>query len=141
MKCWHFFKILVLSTVILSCSSSDDSSSTCDAEALVNENRYTQAPRNGIFIKNVSIIGDCLEVNFESSGCDGSSWVIDLVGSTQVAESLPPQRFVAIDLVNNEACLAVIDTTVNFDLNALRLSGDEIVLNLQGWSEKISYRY
>ncbi len=141
MKIHHTICILLISILFAACSSNDDSGSPCDAEATVNESRYNQAPRQGIFIKNVSVSGDCLQVNFEASGCDGSTWVIDLVGSTQVAESLPAQRFIAIDLVNNEACLAVIDTTVSFDLTALRLSGDEIILNLQGWSEKFSYTY
>ena len=141
MKFYRTIGVLLISLLLITCSSSDDSGSSCDAEALVNESRYNQAPRQGIFIKNVSINGDCLEVNFESSGCDGSSWIINLVASTQVAESLPPQRFMAIELDNNEACLAIIDTTLSFDLNTFRLSGDEIVLNLQGWSEKISYRY
>ena len=141
MKFYRAICALMISMLFMTCSSSDDSGSPCDAEALVNESRYNQAPRQGIFIKNVTVSGDCLQVNFEASGCDGSTWTIDLVGSTQVAESLPAQRFIAIDLVNNEACLAIIDTTVSFDLSALRLSGDEIILNLQGWSEKISYTY
>lgn len=141
MKLCPSILFFICTVLFMGCSSSDDNGTVCDNEALINENRYEQAPRQGIFIKNATINGNCLQVNFEASGCDGSTWLIDLVDSGRVAFSLPAQRFIAIDLVNNEACLAVVDTTLSFDLNSLQLSGDEIILNLQGWSEKISYRY
>lgn len=93
-------------------------------------------------IENAEIIDDCLSLRIGASGCDGSSWHFDLVDSGAVVESFPEQRFLKLQLINNEACLAVIGRTVSFNLSSLQIEGShEIILQIEGFGASIAYNY
>ncbi|MEM6830822.1 MAG: hypothetical protein AAF551_09925 [Bacteroidota bacterium] len=93
-------------------------------------------------IVSASVSGDCLEITYSSSGCDGSSWVTEVVDSEQVAESIPPQRRVKLLLENKELCQAVFTKSVYVDLSPIRVSAaNEITLSVEGFEGPISYRY
>lgn len=55
---------------------------------------------------------------------------------------MPPQRFLKLTVITNEACLAVFDKTESFDLKALRIEGmNKVVLNIEDFSEQLNYSY
>ena len=59
-----------------------------------------------------------------------------------IAESFPPQRYLKLNLYNNEVCLAVFTKEESFDLTALRVEGtNEVLLNFEGFEESVLYTY
>lgn len=116
--------------------------SNCDKEAIENETRFQQTSTNNYNITNVVLNGDCLEVTISSSGCDPNGWVMSLVASENVVETLPIQQNIKIELINNQACLAVFQKTVSFNLTPLQAVGqNQIQLSVFGWNQPIMYQY
>ena len=115
----------------------------CNAENLIIDViEYENAQSDFYTITGVSFDEDCLMVSFSASGCSGETWELELIDSEAVLESLPPQRNLKLVLTNSEACLAVFEQTKTFDLRNLRLEGvDEIILNVEGLPEPLSYNY
>ncbi len=71
-------KILFLTLIgltILSCSKSDDNENpaNCDFKTIISAEEYKNAPSGQLTINNLAINGNCLKINFSSSGCDGST--------------------------------------------------------------------
>jgi len=142
------FKLFVFSTCalvfILSCNNDDDDVqlSQCDATVVVDNSIYQTTASDYYSLVSGEIDVDCLSVNISASGCDGSTWVITLVDSEVIAESMPPQRYLKLMLANNEACLAVLNKEQSFDLTALRIGGvNEVLLNIEDFPDPLSYRY
>lgn len=115
----------------------------CDQTTLVSSTLYENAPNDFFTFDTVFIDGNCLEITFTSSGCDGSSWVIQLIDSEQILESFPVQRVLRMSLQNEELCDAVFSRTVTFDLTPLQLAAyDRILLNIDGWEgSPLLYEY
>jgi len=92
---------------------------------------------------SAEVNGDCLNISISASGCSGETWVLELIDSEGVMESLPPQRNLKLILTNSEACLAVFTKTQSFDLTQLRVEEDEneVILNIEGFPESITYSY
>ena len=83
-----------------------------------------------------------MSINLSASGCDGNNWEYKLVDSGNIAESSPEQRYLKFKLINNEVCLAVFDRIVTFKLEPIRVEGsNEIVLNIEGYQEPLTYSY
>jgi len=108
---------------------------------LIGNEIYDNYPDDQLTILDVTLEGDCLQINFATSGCSGNSWIVELVGREEILESLPPQRLIRLSLENNEICDAYIGKSVTFDITPSRVSGNEIILNLDGWDKKIVYVY
>lgn len=116
--------------------------SNCDKEAIKDETRFQQTSTNNYNITNVVLNGDCLEVTISSSGCDPNNWDMNMIASENVMESFPVQRNAKIQLINNEACLAVFQKTVSFNLTPLQAVGqNQIQLSVFGWNQPIVYQY
>ncbi len=128
---------------ILSCNNDDDVQlNQCGATVVVDNSIYQTTASDYYSLVSGEIDGDCLSVNISASGCDGSTWVITLVDSEVIAESMPPQRYLKLMLANNEACLAVFNKEQSFDLTALRISGvNEVLLNIEDFPDPLSYGY
>ncbi len=90
-----------------------------------------------IFENTMSLI-----VNY-GGGC--STHEFQLAGSTSVMKSFPPQR--SIQLLhngNNDLCKMLVTDTIFFNIENLsneKKPGSEIILNLKGWDNSISYTY
>jgi len=133
----------------LACTTNDDSSKNnnpilgnCDEVASVNQTLYENANQSQLQIENWEFDENCLLLTYSSSGCDGSSWVIELIGSENIMESDPLQRNVSVNFINNEACLAYITKTTSFELTNLQVEGStQIILNLEGVEDDIFYEY
>jgi len=113
----------------------------CTQMLLIGNEIYDNYPDDQLTILDVTLEGDCLQINFAASGCSGNSWIVELVGREEILESLPPQRLIRLSLENNEICDAYIGKSVTFDITPSRISGNEIILNLDGWDKKIVYVY
>jgi len=112
----------------------------CDDAICINESDYESAQSERLTILNVTIDEDfCLLVEYQSGGCNGDSWKLDLIDSGGVAESDPEQRFARFDFENNEECEALITKTTSFDISDILLEGRSFILNLQAgeWSDSI----
>ncbi|MBP2834126.1 hypothetical protein J8281_18155 [Aquimarina sp. U1-2] len=134
--------VLCIAFTISGCNSDDDTNtSICDQQTIVSAEQYENAPKDQLFINSVAIIGDCLSINFSSSGCDGNSWEVNLIDSEIVALSLPPQRNLRLSLKNDEACEAFITKERTFDIRNLRVSGDQVVLSVDDFEDLILYEY
>lgn len=139
--------ILVFSLILislLSCSESDDNpyeDSVCDQITKVDSSRYKSNQSEGFLIRSVQVIGDCLEVEIESSGCSGDTWKVELIDADRVAESNPEQRDLKVLLENEELCNAIVFKTYTFDLRPVRTGNNVVLLNLESWEEQIRYEY
>ncbi len=136
--------LFCLITTLLSCSDSDDdpyADSLCDEVTVIDNHRYKNSESQGFLIRSVQLTGDCLEVEIESGGCDGSAWEVELIDADRVAESNPGQRDLKILLKNLEECSAIVVKTFSFDLRPLQLQNNTVLLNLQQWEGQIRYQY
>jgi hypothetical protein len=93
-------------------------------------------------INAVQVIDNQLivEVSF-GGGC--ADHAFQLVGSTNVSKSLPPQRAIRLyHNANNDGCEAWITKTLTFDISSFAYQqnqGYETILNLFSWEQPISY--
>jgi len=131
--------------LICNCSSDDDNSiSLCDAKVILDKDRYQeQAQINSeLLIIEAVVVGDCLNIKFSSGGCDGSTWVYNLIDSEEIREPIPPERDILLHLEDNEDCEALIQKESSFDLKELRIEGEsEIRLYLLGYEDNLNYTY
>ena len=116
--------------------------STCGVAVVLDNSAYQTIESDFYTLTSAEIDGDCLRVNISSSGCDASTWVLTLVDSEDIAESMPPQRYLKLALANNEACLAVFNKVQSFDLAVLKIDGvNEVLLNIEEFLEPLTYIY
>jgi hypothetical protein len=108
-----FGKIIVVSIfslllMNLQCDDEDDVQlSLCDVAVVLDNSIYETIESDFHSLTTAEIDGDCLSVNISASGCDGITWVLTLVDSEDIAESMPPQRYLKLAPANYEVCLAV----------------------------------
>lgn len=143
-----FTKLIVVGVVffslLVSCDEEEDICNCylpCGDAVIVNANLYGQDPSSMFSVIEAEITGDCLFLTVSSSGCDGNNWGADLFSTEpQVASVVTAD--VRMDLINQEACLAVISKDFMFDLQLLQVAGENSVLiNLDGWDETLVYNY
>ena len=143
----NFYKLIIASVFIFAvgtgCSDSDEpGNSLCDELTIVSQSEFDNAPNDFVTIVSTQLIGDCLTIEYASSGCDGESWVVLLIDSGQVAESFPVQKTLRLSLDNKEVCDANIGQTKTFDLTPIQVNNEnQILINLNGFDSKILYEY
>jgi hypothetical protein len=143
----HFFRVISF-FLLLTISCSDDNNnnnanSNCNKQAqVISDITFEDIITANYMITNVVLDGDCLAVTVSSSGCSGDTWEMKLLGSNSVLQILPIQRSAKIELNNQEACLAIVQKTVSFDLVPFQIDGqNEVLINIEGWDEPITYEY
>lgn len=155
MKSYLLLCSLILAVTLMSCNDNDEDSneidnpsnqlppgSACDLPTIISKEDFNQAESDPFTLTSVEINGDCLEVTFGASGCDGDSWEMKLIDSDEVMESAPPQRSLVFTLSNEEACLAFFSKTVSFDLTSIQTEGDEVILHIENvTTEGLHYKY
>lgn len=131
------------SNICISCNDDDDDvkKSPCNEDILISQNQFDHGPNDDLTIMEVTILDDCLNIKFGAGGCDGTSWIFELVDSGEVLDSSPPQRNLRLSLEDNEDCEAFIIKETSFDLTPLQVDGQEVILNLTRWDGQINYRY
>jgi hypothetical protein len=97
----------------------------------------------GILISEVVVDGNNMEIEISYSGCQRP--VFELTGSSMIAKSLPPIRAIRLSHDGQTGdCKKLINERLIFDLKAFAYQqeeGSEMVLQLEGWKEKIKYTY
>lgn len=120
----------------------DDFENPCDDIVIVDGRAFDNVESDDFQFTNVEIDGDCLVVSVAASGCSGENWSMTLIDSGAVAESSPEQRSLKFEFLNPELCLAVLGQEVSFNLKDLQIDGsNEIILNLEGWDNALTYSY
>jgi hypothetical protein len=143
------YYILIISILLVgffSCNNDDDNGNTnaenCDFDILINADLYENAPNDQLSIIDLEINGNCLQITFSASGCNGNTWEVKLIDSEQIMESLPVQRNLRLSLENNEDCTAVPTKTLTFDISELQILDDnQINLNITNSGDQILYEY
>lgn len=141
------FSIALSCFLLLTVSCSDDNkkiiSSNCDKQAQVfSDHAFQDIITTNYAITNVVLNDDCLSITVSSSGCDGEMWDMNLISTNNFSEYFPLERQVKVELDNQEACLAVFQKTVSFDLDSFQIAGqNEVRLNIEGWNKMIIYHY
>ncbi len=140
-----FILLNLILVLFISCNDSDDPEfidSKCDQIVIIDNQKYINDKSSGLSVQSVEINGDCLNVVLTSGGCDGKTWVAELVDANWIAESIPEQRDLRILLQNEELCDANISKMYSFDLRPTRIvNSNKILLNLEFWDEQILYEY
>ena len=139
-----FFIIsIVLCFMNMQCEEDiDDSLEMCDQTTIVSESMYANMVSDSFTIISSEILENCLAIEISASGCGGNSWEFNLVDSGAVAESSPEQRYLKLQLINNEACLAQFERIITFDLTPLQINGsNEVILHLEGLESLLNYTY
>lgn len=131
-----------------SCTDCDDdfvavSNCTTTGNTIISAGQF-QSITTDVFIEDLQIVGDCLTIVIGGSGCDASTWELNIIDEDNPIGTNPSQRNVALEFINNEACLAVFTREFVFDLASLQTTGNQVSLNFtnSGTSlNQISYNY
>lgn len=132
---------------VVSCRYFDDAiitpvPSNCNEKAVVDGAYLSNIKTTNYGITQVVLNGDCLEVTVSSSGCNPDNWDMNLFAAVSPLIVAPTVYIAKIELINNEACLAVFQKTVSFDLKPLQIATiKEIQIWLDGWNTPIFYKY
>ncbi|GAL90398.1 hypothetical protein [Jejuia pallidilutea] len=120
-----------------------DVDNSCDEVVILNKALYGSLVSDDFNFIDVEIVDDCLNIKIGASGCDGATWACNLVSSEAIAQSLPEQRNLKFELVNNEDCDAYFEKTISFNLKPLQISNsvNKVVLHLNGWESSLLYSY
>ena len=144
----NLFTLLIIMLVFVGCKGDDSlccpnpNPTNCNKVSVIDETKYQQTNTNNYTITNVVLNGDCLEITLSSSGCNPNNWNMNFIASEAVVETLPIQWYTKVELINNEACQAVFQKTVSFDLTPLKDDGkNQVQINIQGWNTSIMYQY
>ena len=132
--------------LLLACEKQDDNielalRSSCDQEAIVDQDLFDSATSSHVTIEETEIDGNCLRIKFSASGCNGGTWKLRLVAAEQVKYSLPPQRDVRLKLENNELCQAHLTRELTFDISDLRSNGEFTLLNVINSEQQLRYNH
>lgn len=139
---------LLLSFCLLNtqCDNDDDvvllTGNGCDDYATVSDDAYNLESPLEFTLLNAEITGDCLSIEFSAVGCDNSSKNLYLYVSTEVAESMPVQRYVKAHFEDAGMCETEFEKVMSFDLLDLQLDAQNAMrINLEGWEEPLLYEY
>jgi len=133
--------IVILFSSFFSCNENDPQEASCDNQAIISNAQFNNATSSIITLNSVFINDDCLIVNYSASGCDGDTWILNVIDSDGIIETSPPERTIRITLFNNEACLAFLTKEVSFDITALQVDGNQVILNIVNSNDSVTYNY
>ena len=109
---------------------------------IIDKEAYNNTNTIGYQITDISRDEDKLKITIGASGCDAESWIVSLIDSGDIAESNPAQRYLKLNLFNDQACLAHFTKEYEFDISSLQEENtNTILLNIEGWNELITYNY
>lgn len=111
----------------------------CQYPVISNSYMYQDAQSEMLNINDIQLIDNCLKVSYASSGCDGSTWAIQLIDSESISKSIPPQRHLKFNFINDEECDAYFEKESSFDISLLKVGTGSVALNIEGWETPIVY--
>ena len=131
--------LLAIST--FSCSNESTQPTNNGSMVVISQEQFLNAPTDPLIINSLEIIDDNIKINFSSSGCNGDTWVVKLIDSEAVLESIPPQRNLKLSLENKEVCQAVITRDLTIDISSLQVDGNQVELHFVNSDLKVLYEY
>lgn len=124
------------------CTGDDSGSKACDENVLVDAIFFENGPSMSLGITKMEINQDCLEISFNSSGCNGDTWIVKLVDSGEVTQTTPPQRTLRLSLSSEELCEAIVEKIISFDLTSIQIQGsNQVLLKIANNDSQILYEY
>jgi len=112
----------------------------CDQDVIISESEFESAPDDPFSIIDLNIVDNCLKIKFSASGCSGNTWIVKLIDSEWIYQSLPPLRALRLSIENKEMCDALITKEISFNIESLQLEGNnEIRLDISG--TEIRWKY
>ena len=135
------FSLICLLLLNMQCDEDDSVVvEPCGLEIQIDNSAFIEAESH--IVEGLIIENDCMTLMISDSGCDSANWIMTLIDSENIAESMPPQRYLKLVLTNNEVCLAYFSKQEIFDLTSLRVEGmNEVLLNIEGLAEPVTYSY
>ena len=115
----------------------------CDEIVIISESLYNATDEQTI--TNLSIDDSCLNITYEATGCDGNSWVVNLIDSEEIvtnSNDVIPQRNLklSIERAGTITCMALVTQEKSFNISNLRVGGSSnVILNIQ--DQQILYEY
>lgn len=115
----------------------------CDQTTLIDQSGYPSAPIGKATVSQAVVSGNCLKISYSSSGCDGSSWQVQLMTDGTVdLSTVPATRKLKLVLLSQETCTAVINKEKSFDISNLQVSGAQsVALNIENNGQVVVYQY
>ncbi len=114
--------------------------SSCEQNTTISVELY-QSESDSVNIDSLMIDGNCLNIYYGASGCDGNSWEVQLYDSGNILESSPPQRNIRLVMNNPEICEAYFTKETSFDISNLQVEGSQLLLNLSDTDLQVLYDY
>ncbi len=142
MKNYTYLLLVILLTFSsTSCNTANDKLNPCEKTVIINNDIFNNTNSDNYAILNASIIGDCLEIEISSGGCDGNTWIIELIDADRISETAVVQRDIKLSLQNTEICNAIVTQIISFNIKPLQTDANEITLNLENWNNQLQYSY
>jgi hypothetical protein len=142
-----FIHVLCLS-LLLSCNNDNDNI-TQKAEGTIHMvDNFEAFPQDALIIKDAIVQGNTLQLTVNYGGGCGDTQ-FQLLGSPYFMESNPVQANVALSFKDEDLCEASIEKLLSYDLSRLadyyknthHTSSGTIMLNIQGFSTRVSYSF
>ncbi|MBO9619694.1 MAG: hypothetical protein J7539_11735 [Niabella sp.] len=135
--------LAVLALLLFAChKTAQPVSETCDDTVIISADTFKNATPNAYTISNVTLNQNCLEITVSSSGCDGSSWQLQLVDAAVMPNTPQSARSLKLLLTNKEICAAMVSKKRSFDITQLQVPGTrKIILQLDSWNKPVDYNY
>lgn len=142
MKTFRFIGLIFISLIFLQCNSLKKNKSQKVEEypkAELVKDFESMGESANVNISNVNVEGNLMKLSISySGGCEKHNF--RLIGTEAIQKSLPPKRGIMLyHDSNNDSCREMKDENLIFDISAFAYPGGEIILNLQGWENPISY--
>ena len=132
---------LCILALTLGCKKGEEITLNCDQPIVIDDNLYTDAPRDDFNLVGADIIGNCLQLTVRYGGGCGDI-EFKLITTKNILESNPVQRNIRLSLKDEDYCKALLIKEISFDLIPIRVSGDNrVALNLEGWNDPLLYQY
>lgn len=115
---------------------------SCGNQVIEDSLRYDTISNTSFSLSSVDVTEDCLSFELSASGCDGSTWLVNVVDAQAIAYTNPISKDLKVEFKNNELCTAVFTKQYYFDLHPVQESTDTIInLNIVNGSTSVLYVY
>jgi hypothetical protein len=142
MKLKPIYLFLITLLTITACKKdAGTGTDDCERKVVINKTQFEEIESDEIVVSDFTIVGNCLNITVRGSGCDGNSWVVNIIDSEEVVNTKPAQRKLRVTLRNNELCQAYFARDYSFNLTDLQVEGDSVLLKFEESGEEILYEY
>ena len=115
----------------------------CGPVAVISADFYANAiDETQTMVLSADISGNCLFLSVSVSDiCDINDVVFELLDAGTLSSDEVPQRFLRVVSNQRRSCGLSENVVLSFDIRNLRAQGNQVSLNIQGYSGDIVYSY